>query len=299
LALKHAFNDNVSVTIELEAGEDPAQNNVVAGLPGFFDAQEAYATYSGSGFSITAGRFVTYEGIEVIEGPLNPTVTRGLLYWWAEPLTFTGFKAHYAAGPIDVGVGLVNGWDKILSDNNNWKTLNWRIGVTPVDEFWAALSGTFGAEQTGNDDDKRLSLDLTGAVIPSELITVFFQANFGSEPNAGVGGQDATWLGLGVQPVLKVDAFSLGGRVEWFNDPDGARLGSDDTSYGNATVSPGYMFGGAFRVRGEYRIDWSNEDVFVTGDGTRVVDDGMGGTLPDPDLGSIQQTIAVAVDYQF
>ena len=40
--------------------------------------------------------------------------------------------------------------------------------------FFAALSGTYGVEQT-DDSDGRLSVDLTGAVVPADFITINFQ----------------------------------------------------------------------------------------------------------------------------
>ena len=60
-------------------------------------------------------------------------------------------------------------------------------------------------------------------------------------------------------------------------DVDG--LGSDDTSYLSATITPGYTFDDAFRLRAEYRLDSASEDV-LNGEGT-------------------QHTVAVAADYQF
>src|SRR5258708_16699814 len=98
------------------------------------------------GFTFTAGKFATYEGIEVIEGPADPTITRGFLFWLAEPVTHVGAKLHYTTGPVDVGVGLVNGWDTNntlfeTGDNNNQKTLIWRAAVTPSPMFFAAFSG--------------------------------------------------------------------------------------------------------------------------------------------------------------
>ena len=62
LAIAHEFSDQVSATIEFDAGSDA---QVVSG-GNLFDVQEAYLTYTSSGgFSLTVGKFVTYAGIEV------------------------------------------------------------------------------------------------------------------------------------------------------------------------------------------------------------------------------------------
>jgi hypothetical protein len=305
LAIKHQATEHVTGVIEFDAGSDAAVNNFTAFTPGtrqLFDVQEAYGVYSNNGLTFTAGKFATYEGIEVIEGPSNPTITRGFLYYLAEPVTHVGAKLHYATGPIDVGVGVVNGWDTnglgalpltyFTTDNNNAKTGIFRIGVTPVPQFWAAVSGTYGVEKAGIDEDPRMSLDLTGAVIPSDTVTINFQANLGSEKKApgpldAMGNPtivDASWMGFGVQPLLKFGAASVGARFEYFKDTKGSRtLVANDPSYINVTLTPGYTFDGALTLRGEFRYDSSSEEVL-----------GMPG-----DLKKNQSSIAFSAHYVF
>jgi hypothetical protein len=288
LAVSHSFSDAVTLVIEFDGGHDAGVNNAGIGItagadgiwPMWFDVQEAYATYKTPfGLSITAGKFVTYEGIEVIEGPVNPTMTRGFLFGLAEAFTHVGAKVHYAVGDVaDIGVGLVNGWD-VFVDNNDAKTVIWRLGVTPVDMFGVGFSGSWGAERTDSDDDARLSLDLTGFVkaVP-DILTINFQVNYGSEPNGlaitdamgnVTGREDATWIGFGIQPVVNVDAFSAGLRVEYFSDPDGARAAlGEDMSFWNFTITPGYTLAEGFTARAEYRLDMASEDVFYDGEST-------------------------------
>jgi hypothetical protein len=223
---------------------------------------------------LTAGKFTTYEGIEVIGGPSNPTITRGFLYFLAEPVTHVGAKLHYATGPVDIGVGLVNGWDTngivYTGDNNDMKTGIFRIGVTPVPQFFAAVSGTYGVEQAGAVSNPRLSMDLTGGIVPSDMITINFQANFGNEkaapgPANAMGMPtvaDGSWYGFGLQPLLKVGAASVGARFEYFKDTKGTRtLVANDPSYINFTITPGYTIDGALTLRGEFRYDSASESV--------------------------------------
>lgn len=298
VTLNHSFTDAVSATLELEGGVDAAYTNGSSVYPGntvsgnWFDFQEAYAQLKKSGFTVTAGRFATYAGIEVMKGPLNPTITRGYLYGFAEAFTHTGAKVHYSAGPVDIGVGVVNGWDHIV-DVNDRKTLIWRVGVTPADMFWAALSGSWGAEQPraldAADPNNRLSVDLTGAVIPSETITVNFQGNYGKESHAALDGTGAQWMGAGLQPVLHFGDASIGARVEWFQDDGGARTAplvadaKPKVSYMNYTVAPGYTFDGGFTVRAELRMDTANKAVFARDGGVE----------------KSQATVAASVHYLF
>jgi hypothetical protein len=248
LVVAHSFTDEVSATIEMDAGSDPVITEALAGAAYAFDIQEAYAKYAKGGFALTAGKFVTYAGTEVIEGPLNPTLTRGFLFGLAEAFTHVGLKAHYTTdGGVDIGIGVVNGWD-LWVDNNDWKTIIARVGYAG-EKFFVGLSGSFGSEQT-NDEDPRLSLDLTGGIIAG-AVTINFQGNFGSEG-------DASWYGFGVQPLYTGDVFTFGARVEYFGDPDGVRSlieGVTDLSYLNITLTPGVMLAEHFALRLELRAD--------------------------------------------
>jgi hypothetical protein len=254
LAVSHSFNDEVNATIEMDAGSDA----VITSGGSLFDIQEAYLTYKPSEFSLTAGKFVTYAGIEVIEGPLNPTFTRGYLFGLAEAFTHVGAKAHYTTDMVDIGVGFINGWDQLV-DINGAKMAMFKIGVTPNDTFSIAGSGYISLGSDEGDADRGLnSFDITGSVSLSDAFALWFQGNFGMQKDpSDVIDESYNWFGLGVQPVYTADEFSFGGRIEYFNDSDGARtgLGADKASLLNITLTPGYTLAEAFTVRFEYRMD--------------------------------------------
>ncbi|HEX7479320.1 MAG TPA: outer membrane beta-barrel protein, partial [Polyangiales bacterium] len=293
--IDHKFSDSLTAHIGIDAGRDATINGARPYGGGPFDVLEAFATYTGGKVSLTAGKFVTYEGIEVAPGPLNPTVTRGYLYYFAEPITHTGFKVHYqATDELNIGLGIVNGWDNLV-DDNNMKTFIGRIGYTPSTSFFAALSATYGAEALHNDKNQRLSLDLTGCWTVTDTLLLNFQGNFGTEPNAGYKNQSSTaidstasWYGVGVQPVYTSGAWSLAGRLEWFADPNGARVAAAAAgakgNYVNVTLAPGYKLADGFRIRAELRADISTEKTIP------LVARGAGTTM---------FTGALMADYQF
>jgi hypothetical protein len=277
LAVTQKFSDSISAVVELDMGRDALANGGLVAYPWKatkqfenqfgFDVQEAYANYADGGFTLTAGKFVTYQGIEVIEGPLNPTISRGLLFGWAEPFTHTGIKLHYQAGDVfNIGVGVVNGWD-LIADTNQGKTFIWRAALfAPTDVFFAALSGTVGPEQAGNSKNQRISFDLTGAITPSGSFQLWYQANLGTEKNASPTGGNATWYGFGLQPVITSGDFSLGGRLEYFVDKNGARTTFADGKFFNFTITPGYKLASVFKVRGEFRADVASSAIFGKAD---------------------------------
>jgi hypothetical protein len=285
LGLKHQLNETIYGVIRFDAGANAGINSF--GTSRLFDVREAYAVAQGSGFTFTAGKFTTYQGIEVVDGWLNPTITRGYLYYLAEPVTHVGAKLHYTTNMFDVGVGVVNGWDTnngyfATGDNNPQKTLIWRAAVTPIPQFFAAFSGTYGVEKAGSSVDPRLSMDLTGAVTPTDSLVINFQGNYGSEKNLDAldGTKSASWMGFGLQPVFKIDAFQIGGRFEFFQDKGLSRTGyfsgglaaadKNKVSLWTFGIAPGYTIAKALLLRTEFRVDGANEEVLWGGKKTQT-----------------------------
>ncbi len=307
LAVSHSFSSEASAFVSLDFGSDAELDNYnyagnqsgpVSGVPA--DVREAYVKWTPGDFTFQAGKFVTLNGIEVIDGPLNPTITRGFLFNLAEPLTHTGAKINYAlgGGMAHIGVGLVNGWDR-LYDNNNQKTFLFNADVAPNSMFHAQISGSYGAEETNDDKDKRLTVDLTGAVV-LDALTLNFQGIFGSEPKVGApdangNPQDDSWYGFGLQPVYTMGAFALGARIEYFGDAHGSRLaangdpGFDKASMLNFTITPAYTPTKNIQLRAEFRIDAALSGTAAGGADDKNIFNGK----------STQDTIALGAAYMF
>lgn len=262
--------EGVAYTVEVDAGTDAAAaSSAGLGSGDDVDLQEAYVTYAlgSSKLTVTAGKFVTFEGIELIESVDNPTITRGFLFGLAEPFTHTGITASYPLSPrVQLVLGAVNGWD-LWVDNNDAPTGVAKVGLDLGEPLRLGLSGYLGPEQPGREGDLRTSLDLTGVTAAMPGLDLWFQVNYGGEAGAAADGGDASWLGLGVQPVYRVsERLTLGARYERFADRDGARTGVAQTLQ-NLTVTPGYQLTDALLARSEVRADLSSEDVFVDADG--------------------------------
>lgn len=259
-----APSSKVSYSVELDFGTDAAVHGLLhtaTGAPGpiAVDLQEAYVSYAFSDkFKFTGGRFATFQGIEVIEGPVNPTISRGYLYGLAEAYTHVGGYLTYAVSEeIELKFGVINGWD-LLYDNNSKKSIISRLGVNLGDPLSFGIAFYTGVEQAATDDSRK-SFDLTGVskIIPG--ITLNFQGNFGSED---FGAADASWSGFTVQPVVALsDKVDLGLRAEYFDD-EGSRTGVGDLSAFNFTVVPTFKLDG-MTLRLEYRFDNANSEVFV------------------------------------
>ncbi len=253
-------DEAIAYSVEIDAGTDAIFNTVGS----YFDVQEAWVSYTApSGLGFKAGKFVTFNGIEVIESPSNPTISRGFLFGLAEPFAHVGVLGIYqASDTLDFAVGAVNGWDLIV-DNNDNKTLVAKVGVTQ-DKLGLIVSAYAGKE-TG--ENYRATLDAT-AVVKLAKLDLWLQGNVGFEEGVALDGEDAMWMGFGVQPVFKIDdKLSLGARLEAFIDGDGARTTVDQTLI-NVSVAPAYKVHDRVTVRAEGRLDFSTEDVFVSDDVT-------------------------------
>lgn len=289
IAIGGSFNENTTYAVEFDAGSD-ARVTEGATTGSQVALQEAYVNYvSPSKIGFKAGKFVTYEGIEVIETNANPTISRGYLYTLAEPFTHVGGVLTYAVGKFDFAAGLVNGWD-VPTDNNQGKTWVGKVGLT-TDKLSATLSGYHGTErnqQTTNaivndvTSSMRDSVDLTVLTKIIPKVDLYLQANTGTEQTAADNDRDgtnddrATWSGAGIQPVFHItDKFSLGGRLEYFDDKNGARVGyqvpfgggsntvADSICMTNFTITPGYQVNSNLLLRAEYRYDTANKKAWL------------------------------------
>jgi hypothetical protein len=105
-------------------------------------------------------------------------------------------------------------------------------------------------------------------------VDLYLQGNYGTEAQVAdkdgdtVNDDRGQWSGAGIQPVIHFcDKFSVGARLEYFDDGDGVRAGTQSASYTNLTLTPGYKVTDNILVRAEYRWDSSNKKVWVNDKG--------------------------------
>lgn len=265
---------NAGYVVEFDAGTTANVDTPLTGAGGAddFDLQEAYLTYACpiTGINLKAGKFVTLEGIEVIESPSNPTISRGLLYAMAEPFTNVGFLLSRAV-PIkgleglELRAGVVNGWDQ-LTDNNDGKTVIGGLGINYGDLATGGLSIYYGPEQANNDSNHRTSVDLTIFNNSIENLTLGLQANWGRED--GISNETDSWYGFGVQPIYRfTEKFCLAGRVEYMENKRGSRFGNDGGNITNFTITPTFNITKNATFRTEYRYDIASDDFFESDSG--------------------------------
>jgi len=251
-----------------------------------FDLTEAYVDYVaplGSGLKVRFGKFVTYNGAEVIEARDNFNYSRSFLFNFAVPFTHTGFMAGYKfSEALTVNLYLVNGWD-VTDDNNNGKTFGASFIVTPIEPLALTFNFTYGPEQANNTSNNRFLFDWIGAFKATKNLTFMANIDYAHEEKDPLnGGKDSEWYGAAVYAKYDfTNFFSTSIRAEYFNDENGVRTGIAQ-ELKEVTLTADFKVAKNLLVRPEYRHDWSTQNAF---DSNKVFDTRS------------QDTIAVGVMY--
>jgi len=237
------------------------------GATGATDLTEAYLSYIapvGKGLRFDAGKMVTFVGAEVIEAIDNPNYSRSLLFTWAEPLTHTGVKASYVfTDNVNAALFLLNGWDN-ATDNNSGKTVGVSVNIATGDLFSGYINYLQGPEQTNDNHDKRILLDLVATIKPIKPLSIILNYDNGQQDqSAGAGTEKSS----GISGIVKYDindTYSISVRGESFNDSDGYSTGTPQ-ELAEFTLTPEIRLTGGLILRPEYRHDTSNIDSFDNG----------------------------------
>ncbi|MDB4970376.1 MAG: hypothetical protein JWN44_6065 [Myxococcales bacterium] len=267
---------------------DPA-----TGIAGDFDLQQAFASYIipvGRGLRVDAGKFVTPVGAEFIDGydGYNDNFSRSLLFTWAIPFTHTGFKLSYPfSDKLTAMVMLVNGWDNVV-DNNSAKSFGVSFTFTPIGPLAIYLNYIGGPERDHQDSDFRHLVDLGVVYHLGSRLTLTLNADYGNDTNAiapaaaapgiptpmapdpvAVAGAatNAQWVGVALYVRVQASKrFAAIARGEIFWDLDGFRTGVQQRIM-ELTLTPELKITDALVLRGELRIDQSDQGVFTRSDG--------------------------------
>jgi len=146
----------VGGTISLRLG--PSANRIASSCfegtcdsdVGLTNVKQAYASLrpggAGSAVSLDFGKFDTPYGIEVAESQDNINYTRGVVYWYMQPLFHTGLRVTWDISEELALTGLlVNGYNNTV-DNNMGKDLGLKLALTlpRADHGGPLLSASLG-----------------------------------------------------------------------------------------------------------------------------------------------------------
>lgn len=247
-------------------------------VAGEIEISEAYVTLTapvGDGLNFMIGKFYAPVGFESVDAPDMYQYSHALVFDYGIPLFFTGVMASYDFGDMaSLGLYITNGWDANINENGEY-TGGLRLGVTPFEGLGLGLSATYGSENAVGKQRTMLDVDLAFDYVENLMIGAEF--NMGSEEgaipaaNPGDDPDDATWNGFLVMAHYDfTDWMGLTLRYDMFNDPDDFRIGDgvpDGQTRTAITVAPTFVIADGAGALIEYRMDMSDEEVFVDADG--------------------------------
>ena len=257
------------------------------------DLKDAYVDYLaplGEGLDLKVGKFATMHGAEVIESKDDWNISRSFLFGFAIPFTHTGVRATYPVTSwLSTTIGINNGWD-VVDDNNEGKTLETSVTLTPSPTTSITANYMVGPEQTtsatqpataglGSNSHMRHLIDIVASYQPIDPLQLKLNLDYGMEKDGVLLGFDnASWVGLaGYARYALTDRWALVGRAEWFHDADGVRtafnpaavaanaingITGKDLKLWELTLTSEYKLNKYLISRLEYRHDQANEHVF-------------------------------------
>ena len=255
-------------------------HGVDTGPENWFDLFQAYLDVNlpvGNGLKVRVGKFASPIGYETVVPTGNDLFSHTFSFGYGVPFTHVGVTLSTAlTDKLSVTGGITRGWDVATEDNNDTIDFLGQLAYKPSDDQTIAFNFLIGPDQPDNNTDYRAIFDFQYIRQVNDNLKFVFNAIYAWEQNSesSVSGSDAQWFAATVYGGLKLsDNVSLNGRIEYFNDQDGARLtgGVGGTSLYDATIGlairpfPNDKYGAGLVIRPELRLDYSEKRYFDGG----------------------------------
>jgi hypothetical protein len=311
---------NFGKTAEIVRGATRYSNTTPGTSTDIIDPTQAYVNYTvpvGSGINLSAGKFVTLLGAEIIPvyNNFDYNESKSIIFGFGIPFTHTGLRANYVFTPQwALTMGVNNGWDDV-SDNNSGKSVEGQIAWTPIDAFAMTFSSMYGPEQVNRGGSKRAIVDpvatwktpIAGLTLAGEYMWAHedrpvssYVPAFSSDGNSlgPVIAHQVEWQGAAGYLIYDVsDKIEFATRGEYFRDSDGSRTGLRQT-LGEITETLNYKVASGLLARLEYRHDESNRKPFF-GDTPSAIPVSAGSSSTFPLTRAGQDTFEAAAIYSF
>jgi len=230
--------------------------------------QTAFLSYDFDGAGVTAGRFGTPIGYEVLEPWGNAHISRSW-GWSAQPINHDGIHVHGQAGILEAMIGAVNGFTVADTDGNDIDDEKGVIGSVAAainDALGLYFAGIF-TEEEDTTDTLMLNAIVSGSVPAGGEMSYAIEGNWRQDDPEGAPTTEF-WNVTGYLGM----AFGAAGfavRAD-YTDDEGIVVPVAGTGLWGVTLTGSYALVDGVTVRLEYRHDDADEDVF--GDGSSLDD---------------------------
>jgi len=241
-----------------------------------FDPTQLYLTAAlpvGNGVLLTAGKFITPLGYEVIAGPTNQLYSHSYLFGYAIPFTHTGITGTYVFNDQFTSMaGITRGWNQSTKDNNGAIDFLGSVVWTPTKTDTGYLNLSWGPQATGDCSNYWTVVDLIWKHTFNDKLSAAVNADYGDAPHALASGSSAQWYGVaGYGSYVLSDYLTFNARVEWYNDQDGFTIAGTNTQFYEATIGlkvtpmPSHDILKNLVIRPELRGDYASSKFFDAG----------------------------------
>ena len=239
--------------------------------------KQAYATWKAtSALTLDFGKWDQPYGSEVADSQLNMNYTRSVLWWYMQPLWFTGLRANYAiSGSANLLLLAANGWNNSI-DNLGNKTFGGQLMLKPMDSLTLYLGYVGGSQQPnyagmgaripGAASNWRHMIDVVADYNPTAALRLLLNVDWRAEDNIYT--QEAmaaphSEIAYGGNLVVRYnvsDAFNAALRGEFFHDEHSDLIGTKNVEDATLTLTYGLGTHLAFMLDG--RLDFADDPIF-------------------------------------
>jgi hypothetical protein len=235
--------------------------------------KQAYATWKAMDkLTLDFGKFDQPFGSEVADSQLNMNYSRSLLFWYMQPLWFTGLRANYAiSDSANLLLFAANGWNNSI-DINTGKAFGGQVMIKPADTLTLYLGYVGSPEQpdvavggmgmgpalanVDSDGHWRHMVDVVVDFNPTKELRLLLNADWRTEDNIAPGHSAVAYGGNLVARYAFSDAFYASLRGDFFHDEHGDVLGTGQkTDAWDGTLTLSYGIGSHLALMLDNRID--------------------------------------------
>jgi hypothetical protein len=258
------------------AGFEAQRNGALKWNPQYYGLAipQLYGEVGTKDVSVKLGHFYTIVGYESVMSVENFFYSHAYSYQFAGPFThWGGLATAKLTDKFQVQAGLVNGWNALDRVNN-------RLGVLAglkynTTSWWSSFAIVTGDEPNNPANlpgilpksENRTRYSYLLGLKPTSDFEYVFHHWLGLQDDCTASGSTALWYGIDQYAYYRLtDKLRVGGRVEWFRDEEGTRVGLNRPSNPNTPPFEGNFYSLTFGfnysphpnvlLRPEIRSDW-------------------------------------------